>query len=249
MKQYFCCSGYCFIISCFIYCVVFIDLWAAGGLRGSGSSSQLKSWTRSSCWEIKAGQFISNASFILKKHKFILHFFLIEILSFSLLTVEVFNPVISLFIRISWRNIFLFLFVLFCFIDFCELKHSDSCWTSSQGTVVQFYLNLLTVSSWTVYQRHVWGFLTSLFFYRSFWFNSNLLMRSLSPHWLWIILLSAHLFIHSRLKSHFYIFVYCCLLFWWFSFIYDIYKFFLFRFKDQKGGNLTFMVEFYTQFL
>lgn len=171
------------------------------------------------------------------------------ILSFYLLTVEVFNPDISLFIRISWRNIFLFLFVLFFFIDFCELKHSDSCWTSSQGTVVQFYLNLLTVSSWTVYQRHVWGFLTSLFFYRSFWFNSNLLMRSLSPHWLWIILLSAHLFIHSWLKSHFYIFVYCCLLFWWFSFIYDIYKFFLFRFKDQKGGNLTFMVEFYTQFL
>lgn len=172
------------------------------------------------------------------------------ILSFYLLTVEVFNPDISLFIRISWRNRFLFLFVLFCFIDFCELKHSDSCWTSSQGTVVQFYLNLLTISSWTVYQRHVWGFyLTSLFFYRSFCFNSNILMRSLSPHWLWIILLSAHLFIHSWLKSHFYIFVYCCLLFWWFSFIYDIYKFFLFRFKDQKGGNLTFMVEFYTQFL
>lgn len=161
-----------------------------------------------------------------------------------------FYPDISLFIRISWRNIFLFLFVLFFFIDFCELKHSDSCWTSSQGTVVQFYLNLLTISSWTVYQRHVWGFyLTSLFFYRSFCFNSNILMRSLSPHWLWIILLSAYLFIHSWLKSHFYIFVYCCLLFWWFSFIYDIYKFFLFRFKDQKGGNLTFMVEFYTQFL
>lgn len=160
MKQYFCCSGYCFVILCFIYCVVFIDLWAAGGLRGSGSSSQLKSWTRSSCWEIKAGQFISNATLFWKTQiytSFLFNWNLL-ILSFYLLTVEVFNPDISLFIRISWRNRFLFLFVLFCFIDFCELKHSDSCWTSSQGTVVQFYLNLLTISSWTVYQRHVWGF-------------------------------------------------------------------------------------------
>lgn len=119
LKQYFCCSGYCFIILCFIYCVVFIDLWAVGGLRGSGSSSQLKSWTLSSCLEIKAGQFISNVSFILKKHTFNTSFLFnsnLLILSFYLLTVEVFKPVISLFIRISWRNKFSFLFVLFIYL-------------------------------------------------------------------------------------------------------------------------------------